>query len=78
MLPHEQFGISPSASKNQRTPAEVAAGLKTVTMVFTRPVELSLTHWETVLYPAGTHEVPEVLSTHWYLLACGAIVQAAE
>jgi hypothetical protein len=59
--------------------AEVAADHKTVTMIFPRPVELTLTHGETILYPAGTHEVPEALvASHWYLKASGATVQASE
>jgi hypothetical protein len=71
MLPHELPGIKPRPTA-ERTPAEVAADLKTVAMVFPRPVQLTLTHGETVNYPAGQHDVPEVLARHWYLKASGA------
>ena len=77
MLPHELPGVKPCPTK-QWTPAELAANQKTVTMDFPRPVELTLTHGETVHFPAGKHEVPEILASHWYLAANGATVQALD
>ena len=78
MKPHEQPGIKPVVTK-EWTPEEVAATAeKTVTMQFPAPIALTISYGSTVTYPAGTHQVPEVLSTHWYLKAHGATVQAAE
>lgn len=72
MKPHELPGIKPQVTK-EWTPDEVAATAeKTVTMQFPEPVTLTISHGYAVMYPAGVHEVPELLSTHWYLKARGA------
>lgn len=77
---HELPGIRPNKfSAVERSPEEVSAGVpKTVAMNFPARVTLTISHGECVTYPAGVHQVPEILSTHWYLKACGATVQAAE
>lgn len=52
-------------------PEEAAAGHSTVTMVFDKPVLLTVAHGHQIKFPAGTHEVPKHLSEHWYLKAHG-------
>jgi hypothetical protein len=51
-------------------------GGETVTMVFKRPVTLTLDTGRRVKFEAGPQEVPAKLSTHWYLKACGATLYA--
>jgi hypothetical protein len=76
---HEQQPIGVRTDDGSKTPAEIAGmAEKTVTMHFPETVTLTISHGCTVTYPAGTHQVPELLSTHWYLKAQGATVQAAE
>jgi hypothetical protein len=75
---HANQPIGVRTDDGRKTPAEAAAGQKTLTMVFPQDVHLTIGPNHTVYYPAGAHEVPEDLAEHWYLKACGAIAQAAE
>lgn len=54
------------------TPEEAANGYSTVTMVFDRPVHLTIETNRSIYFPQGVHEVPEHLADHWYLEANGA------
>lgn len=44
---------------------------KTVTMIFPRPVLLTLNDHSRISFPAGTQEVPESLANHQYLKRSG-------
>lgn len=53
------------------TPEKAAKGERTVTMVFDKPVHLTLDTNKSVFYPVGPQEVPVRYSDHWYLKAHG-------
>ena len=51
------------------TPEEAAIGHQTQLMEFPTKVHLTVAPNETIMYPAGVHEVPVELASHWYLKA---------
>jgi hypothetical protein len=51
------------------TPETLAKGEKTTTMIFDKPVHLTIESNRSVEFPAGVHEVPTRLADHWYLKA---------
>lgn len=57
--------------KPHMTPEEAAVGHDTVTMVFEKPVLLTIDWDKQVNYPKGPHEVPVEWSDHFYLRAHG-------
>ncbi len=59
-----------------KTPEEAAKGHSTTTMVFDKPVHLTISTNDSVFYPVGVHEVPNHLVKHWYLKAHGARIYA--
>jgi|GEM_PF-4094104 len=61
--------IKAPMSTPKLTPEEAAKGHSTTTMIFDKPVLLTLSHDQKIAYPAGTHEVPDHLADHWYLEA---------
>lgn len=66
----EQVGIiKPPVATAAQTPEQFAKGRRTATMIFDKPVTLTIQHGEKVHYPAGVHEVPVEHKDHWYLKA---------
>jgi hypothetical protein len=59
-------------------PEEAAVGHETVTMIFDKPVRLTLEHGPAIAFPAGVHQVPLHLADHWYLKVNGARVMPAD
>lgn len=60
-------GFVPGAPTQSMQAAEEG----TVTMIFKKPVRLTLDDNSQVHFPAGASEVPESLADHWYLRAHG-------
>jgi hypothetical protein len=68
----EKVGVIPPPTATPAlTPEAFAKGHDTVTMVFEKPVLLTIKHGMKVAYPKGVHEVPREHSDHWYLRAHG-------
>jgi hypothetical protein len=65
--------IAPPTATPALTPEAFAKGPSTVTMIFEKPVLLTIQHGLKVAYPKGVHEVPQKHSDHWYLRAHGVI-----
>jgi hypothetical protein len=66
----EQVGfIKPPMHVAAMSPEEAAKGLSTTTMIFDKPVTLTVSHEQKIAYPSGVHEVPNHLADHWYLEA---------
>lgn len=65
--------VGPGTARTTLSAEEVAVeGEEQVKMTFPRQVNLTLEDRTTVVFKAGVNNVPLSLSTHSYLLACGA------
>lgn len=74
--PSTYRAVGPGTSMYQQVPSAMAAvnGEALVKMTFPRKIHLTLQDYSVVVFEKGVNMVPVGLSTHPYVISCGAVV----